>query len=77
MSSLSAVPPRSSDVTDLVRHALHSSGYPDLRRIDVKAAPRGVRLHGTVHSFYLKQIAQLVAISTDGVHAVDNQMEVA
>jgi osmotically-inducible protein OsmY len=89
MSRASAVPLRCPDVsspdvscpdasvTGRVRAALYRSGYADLRSVDVKSAPRGVRLQGTVHSYYLKQIAQFVALSTDGVDAVDNQMEVA
>lgn len=77
MSRASAVPLRQPDVTGLVREALHRSGYPDLRSIDVKSGPGGVQLQGKVHSYYLKQLAQWLALSTDGVDAVDNQMEVA
>lgn len=84
MSKASVVPLRCPElnypdvtVKERVRAALHRSGYPDLRSVDVKSVPRGVQLQGTVHSYYLKQIAQLVALSTDGVDAVDNQVEVA
>ena len=77
MSRAPAVSSRSRDLTGHVRMALQSSGYSDLRAIDVQAAPRGVQLNGTVRSYYLKQIAQGLALSTDGVDAVDNQMEVA
>lgn len=77
MLEVPVVPSPSCDVSGHVRTLLHNSGYPDLRAVDVKAAPRGVQLHGTVRSYYLKQIAQWLALSTDGVDAVDNQMEVA
>jgi osmotically-inducible protein OsmY len=77
MSQAPVVSSRSRDLTVPVRSALQNSGYSDLRTIDVKAAPGGVQLHGTVRSYYLKQIAQSLALSTEGVAAVDNQMEVA
>jgi osmotically-inducible protein OsmY len=77
MIEVSVVPSPSCDLIATVRTLLHNSGYSDLRAVDVKASPRGVQLQGTVRSYYLKQVAQGLALSTDGVDAVDNQMEVA
>jgi hypothetical protein len=68
--------PRRPDLIADVRHVLRNSGYPELRSIDVKATARGVRLFGTVRSFYLKQVAQALATTAEGVIDVDNQMEV-
>lgn len=72
----SAVPHCHPDLTTCVRDILRDSGYCELRSIDVKSIPRGVQLLGTVRSYYLKQIAQTLAITIEGVVDVDNQMQV-
>jgi osmotically-inducible protein OsmY len=47
-----------------------------LRSIEVTPVVDGVRLAGTVSTYHLKQLAQSLAMATDGVSNVTNEMEV-
>lgn len=59
-----------------VERALHATGYGPLRRIEVSVQARLVILAGRVSSYYLKQIAQTVALAVPGIHHVRNELEV-
>ena len=59
-----------------VQTQLRHSPYSSLRRISCTLDNGVLVLRGRVPSYYLKQIAQNVAISVDGVSAVQNQLEV-
>ena len=60
-----------------VRRELETSGYAQLRAIQVSATGTGcVHLDGRVQSFYLKQLAQATALGIEGVHSVNNHLEV-
>jgi osmotically-inducible protein OsmY len=63
-------------LAERVECALRSTGYGRLRNIGVNAQARGVILAGRVPSYYLKQVAQAVALAVPGVHQVRNDLEV-
>jgi carbon storage regulator CsrA len=56
--------------------ALQSSGYSALRRLKCEATEAVVAIHGTVPSYYLKQMAQCVIQRLEGVRRVTNFVEV-
>lgn len=64
------------DLAAQVRRELDQSGYHPLRSVEVTALRDGVHLRGTVPTYYLKQMAQSVAMETDGVNHVVSEMEV-
>jgi osmotically-inducible protein OsmY len=64
----------SGDVTSRVRRGLNQSGYSALRAVDVLPIPGGICLSGRVSTYYLKQLAQSLAMETDGVHIVENEL---
>lgn len=69
--------PELDALTGQVRDALKCSGYHSLERIEVTTNGRGaVRLEGDVSSYYLKQIAQTLAMAVDGVRSLDNAVVV-
>ena len=51
-------------------------GYPQLNSVNCQAEGDLMRLSGTLNSFYLKQVAQSVAVKTPGVRSVENQIQV-
>jgi osmotically-inducible protein OsmY len=59
-----------------VEQRLGASGYLALRRIHCECEGGVLSLRGSVSSQYLKQIAQMIAAAGEGVHRVDNQIEV-
>jgi osmotically-inducible protein OsmY len=61
-----------------VERRLEASGYLALRRIDCDCECDGgvLSLRGCVPSHYLKQVAQRIAATVDGIHRVDNRIEV-
>jgi osmotically-inducible protein OsmY len=59
-----------------VEQALCGSGRCELRRVRVSAMTGGVRLNGTVGSYFMKQMAQSIALATAGVLRVANDVEV-
>jgi len=70
--------PRRPDglLTRLIRQKLDGSGPTALRTVDVRARQGHVRLEGQVPSYYLKQLAQNIAIQTPGVERVTNHLQV-
>ncbi len=61
---------------DRVRISFEQLGYPQLHAVTCVAEGDRMRLTGTLNSFYLKQVAQSVAVKTPGVRAVENQITV-
>ena len=78
-SSSTSEPAQPSDdnLADAVRSSLGSTGYQQLRRIDVDVEDGHVKLTGRVARYYLLQIAQQAAMKTDGVESVGSEIEVA
>lgn len=55
---------------------LRSCPYLAQRDVDCAYCEGVVTLRGHLPTYYLKQLAQAVVAEVDGVHAVDNQIEV-
>jgi osmotically-inducible protein OsmY len=64
-------------LSDTVRSVLRDSGYGDLQGIAVSESSGSVRLDGVVRTFYVKQQAQTLAMSVDGVTRLENEVVVA
>lgn len=60
-----------------IRRALRSSAYGDLRSVRVSRLGDTIRLEGRVCSFYMKQLAQVLALNVRGVGRIDNGIDVA
>jgi osmotically-inducible protein OsmY len=59
-----------------VERALRATGYGPLRRIEVTVRARLVILGGCVPSYYLKQLAQTIALAAQGARQVRNDLDV-
>lgn len=64
------------EVENRVIAAFRGLGYLQLACIDCHVADGTAYLRGEISSFYLKQIAQSVALNIRGVHQVKNQIQV-
>jgi hypothetical protein len=72
-----ATPTECSDlVHDAVIAAFRSSGYRHLWNLECEVREDLVTLSGVLPSFYLKQVAQTIAMSIDQVREVKNTVEV-
>jgi hypothetical protein len=74
LSNMSCVCP---DLVDVATRAFEQ--HPHLlnrRGVEIRANKGRVELHGTVRSFYLKQLAQETLLRIDGVGEVDNHLVV-
>lgn len=60
-----------------LRESFEQLGYPQLQAIKCSVKDGTVRLTGRLDSFYLKQVAQSVAMKIAGPHFVENQIEVS
>ncbi len=65
-----------SPLADIVTQRLHASGRPRLRNVRVQEQRGIVLLTGHVPTYFLKQVAQSIASSVDGVVSVRNEMVV-
>lgn len=64
-------------IGELVKLELETSGYPVLGDLTVTAInERNVRIEGCVRSYYMKQMAQTIAIQVPGVEHIENDVEV-
>ncbi|MCH2114061.1 MAG: BON domain-containing protein [Pirellulales bacterium] len=61
---------------DQVLGALTDSSHFSSREVHADVADGYVRLHGTVGTFYQKQMAQELVRRVDGVEKIENQLEV-
>lgn len=68
----------SSELTlaDRVRICINRMGYPQLQAVDCHEDGDDILLSGEIESFYMKQVAQEVAVKTPGVRTVRNEIQV-
>lgn len=59
-----------------IQDALNRSGYGELRRVDLDCEGDAVTISGRVPTFYLKQLAQSIALAAPGVGRVNNEVHV-
>jgi osmotically-inducible protein OsmY len=59
-----------------ITYSLQHSPYSELRQVVCEYRDGLATLRGSVPSYYLKQVAQKLAASTQGVRQVDNRIEV-
>lgn len=64
-------------VLDRVNQVLQASGYLDLRRLRCEYDDGIVTIKGHVGSYFLKQMAQVLAARVEGVTGINNQLRVA
>lgn len=64
------------DLPAEIRRAFRRAGYPALRHIEVSLDYCGVLLRGRVPSYFVKQIAQEIAMHAAGEDAVWNRIAV-
>jgi osmotically-inducible protein OsmY len=74
MQTISISPP--SLLATQVQGAFEKLGYRQLRSLHCQTYGGTVTLHGTIGSFYLKQIAQSTAAKVPGVERVINEIKV-
>jgi osmotically-inducible protein OsmY len=70
---------QSDSVTSLeneIRNSFDQLGYQQLNSIDVSTVQGKLTLNGQLASYYLKQVAQSVAVKTAGATEVENLIEV-
>jgi osmotically-inducible protein OsmY len=63
-------------LAERVSSVLERSPYLPRRNLRYEAAEGRVVLRGTVHSYYQKQMAQEMLKAVDGVHEIENHLEV-
>jgi osmotically-inducible protein OsmY len=63
-------------LAERVMRALREIGYPALRSVTVVVSEGVVTLDGLVHSYYLKQLAQEVAMRIVGKRVLSNELKV-
>lgn len=61
---------------DRVRISFEQLGYPQLNAVQCSASGDLMLLTGELNSFYLKQVAQSVAVKIPGVREVKNEIHV-
>ena len=59
-----------------ISEALRQTGYGQLRMLDLRRDGDSVVLAGRVPTYFLKQLAQSVAMGVSEVDCVDNQIQV-
>ena len=59
-----------------IADAFRQTGYGQLRSLAVRREGESVILAGQVPTYFLKQLAQTVAMSVSGVGCVDNEIHV-
>lgn len=68
--------PADESLASAIRDRLMSTGYQQLRRIDVSVSSGHVHLKGRVGRYYLRQLAQREVLSTRGVTGIRSDIEV-
>jgi osmotically-inducible protein OsmY len=63
-------------LAERVERALRAAGYGPLRGVQVTVHARLVILGGRVPSYYLKQVAQTIALAVPGARHVRNDLDV-
>lgn len=79
MQATEAVMPShsSNSIANQVAGVLRACGYSSLTKLHVTSNSRAVILYGTVPSYYLKQQAQTLAMTVNGVSRVINHTVVS
>ena len=70
------VAPRMSPLNSQIKSALEQNPYFSGRNLRFETSEGRVALHGTVRSFYQKQMAQESLRRLEGVSQIENQLEV-
>ncbi len=70
------VPPPKLSLVDRLRESFEQLGYPQLNAVECSSEGDELRLSGELNSFYLKQVAQSVAVKIPGVREVHNEIKV-
>ena len=63
-------------IAQLTRRAFEQLGYQQLSLVECLEEDGLLVLRGRLNSFYLKQVAQSVAVKVPGVQTVRNEIEV-
>lgn len=63
-------------VQTAIRAALHLAGHCELRRVQVEFDGDAVTISGRVPTFYLKQLAQNIALNVPGIERIHNELQV-
>lgn len=63
-------------ILELACQALRTSGYTQLRQVQVSLEQGRVTLKGELPTYYLKQVAQSVIQDVAGVREIDNDVRV-
>jgi osmotically-inducible protein OsmY len=63
-----------ASIIDQVQKGLRESGYPALSHVKVIESDGLVTLQGSVPSYYLKQVAQSIALGVEGVRNTANEL---
>ena len=69
-------PPRAAAPHVQAEVLLRQSAYPELWLISCSNEEGALTLHGTVSTYYLKQLAQTIAQGLSGVDAIENRLHV-
>ena len=69
-------PLQGTEIVTRVRQALRKLSYNQLDGVDCLVANGQVTLSGILRSYYLKQIAQAIAMRVPGVQQVENRIQV-
>jgi osmotically-inducible protein OsmY len=64
-------------LAERVERALHATGFAPLRAVEVSVTGEFVILRGRVPSYYMKQLAQAVAMEVEGIRELRNDVQVA
>lgn len=59
-----------------IQDALHLAGYGELRRVQVECDCDAVTISGRVPTYYLKQLAQSIALDVPGIGQIRNELHV-
>jgi len=71
------MPSEPAKLDDRVQTALLQHANVPQRNLRFESSDGRVTLHGTVHSYYQKQMAQEALRRLEGVQTIDNQIEVS
>ena len=63
-------------LAECIARALDLCGHPSLCGVEITVRAGAVSLHGRVASFYLKQVAQEIALQVPGANEVQNHIRV-
>jgi osmotically-inducible protein OsmY len=74
--SLGLQSPKELSLADRIEQAFKASGYLVLRTLAIAVHGQNVVLQGRVPSYYMKQLAQAIALKIPGVQELCNEVKV-